>query len=132
MKLLVLVHWDSGPRFGPARPGGDQTLAQGATSLDKECTRTHGRVADLQVQHLLRRGVRTQPIKCRLQRILDDWSREGAWRVMAAGLSPLASRLQDRCAHCGDPFLRGSTLINHPIKGCCKILNSLGYLHGFG
>jgi hypothetical protein len=41
-------------------------------------------------------------------------------------------RLQDWRTHCGDPLLGRSTLINHPIEGCCKILNGLGYLHGFG
>jgi hypothetical protein len=58
MQFLVLIRRDFWPGGRPARPGGDQPLANRAASLDQEGARPHGRVAHFQIQHLIRRRVR--------------------------------------------------------------------------
>ena len=54
VQVLVLVRRDRRPRLGPPRPSLHQPLAERAAGLDQEGARAHGRVADLEVQHVPR------------------------------------------------------------------------------
>ena len=80
--------------------------------LDQESARTHGWVADLEVQHRIRPCVLADARKGRLQRVLDDWLCQGARRVMAAGAPPLMGRLQERRSRRGNVAARGTALVD--------------------
>ncbi len=94
MEQLVLVRRDRRALRGPARPGGDEPLAQLAARLDQERARAGGGVADLEVEHVGGARVGAEAVESGGERVGDDRLRQRARRVVAAGAAALVGRLQ--------------------------------------
>ena len=75
-----------------------QPRGERAARLDQEGARAHGRIADLEFEHLLRCRVWPEPLERRLQRVPHDRLGQTARRVVAAGATTFVGRLQQRRA----------------------------------
>ena len=114
---LVLVGGNLWQRV-MSMPGLDERVAQLAAGFDKKGARTHGRVADTEVQNLLRardpiRAAAQSP-KDRFECSAHDGFGQFARRVVRAGAPPLFTGLQDHRAP-GD-HIRGRGLVDRRIE----------------
>ena len=130
VQFLVLVRRNDWLLVRMARPCLDQPRRDRAAGLDQERARAHGRIADLEIENLLRRRVRPEPLERRLERIAHDRLGETAWRVMAAGPPALVGRLQQRRARSYLVFLRRAALVDDRIERNRQVGGRLRRLHG--
>ena len=132
MQLLVLVRRNDRLLVRVPRPRLDQPRRERAAGLDQEGARAHGRIADLEIENLLRRRVGPEPLERRLQRVAHDRLGEATRRVMAAGAAPLVGRLQDRRAGGDLVFLRRAALVDDRIERNGQVGSRLCRLHRLG
>src|SRR5271166_4375493 len=65
MEFLVLVGRDRWPRIGPTLPSLDEPFADHAAGLNQKGARAHRRVADFEVEHLIRHRILAETLERR-------------------------------------------------------------------
>ena len=103
---------------GAARPSLDQPCRERAAGLDQEGARAHGWIAHLELENLLRRRVRPEPLERRLQRVPHDRLGQAARRVVAAGATAFVGRLEQRRARRRDLAAGRAALVNDRPERC--------------
>ena len=115
---FVLVRWDLGQCI-VGMPRLDQGITQLPAGFHEEGARPHGRIANLEVENLLR-SRRTLPLVAKTvedgrQRVANDRLRKLPWRVVRTRATTLFTRLQHHRAD-GHDF-RCRLLVDHWIEG---------------
>ena len=125
---LVFVRRDGRHRAVRA-PRVDQGVSELATGLDQECAGAHRRIADLEVQDLLRRRrpavLTSQPIQEGIESVADDRLGQFTRRVVGAGAPSLFVGLQHQGARWGD--VRGRGLVQNAVQRHVQIAYRLRF-----
>ena len=91
---LVFVGRNGG-HAAVALPGHDEMLGELAAGLDEERPRAHGRVTDLEIEELSRRGLLAEVCKDRFEGLADDRLGELARGVVGAGAAAFVARHEE-------------------------------------